>query len=73
MSEQHDHVWVYRGVVYEVTDVKLPGSGACYVYYHDLYFCNLCLETRTVKLDTTSDTYSKLMFNATPLPQKKMV
>ena len=61
-----DHKFIHGGGKYEVQEWKLPGSGAQSVYYYDWFYCERCLKDRYKELETETDTYSKILFGATP-------
>lgn len=61
-----EHDYKYSGVVYEVAEWPLPGSGAHAVSYYDHYFCRKCLDHRWEQLPTTSNTYEQIRFGARP-------
>lgn len=60
MSETKDcdHVWKFQMVVYW-TGEKLPGSGACHVWYGDKFFCEKCLETKVINNRIEGNDYHK--------------
>lgn len=67
-----EHKWVYAGIVYELSEHKLPGSGAHRIIYSESFFCERCLGRRFLKLPHSEDnSYSKPNFNATPKPPSK--
>ncbi len=65
-----EHKFIHGGIKYEVQEWKLPGSGARPVYYFEWFYCERCLEKRYEKLDTETDSYSKVLFGATPKGDK---
>ncbi len=62
----HEHKFICGGIKYEVQDWNLPGSGARRIYYFDWFYCERCLENKYQMLDVETDTYSKILFGATP-------
>lgn len=67
-EQQHEHNYVYGGVVYVFGD-RLPGSGARQVRYYDRYYCAGCLDYQYQRLDFVGSSYDEIRFNATPAPQ----
>lgn len=64
-----EHDFVYDGVKYEVQDWKLPGSGAQPVHYFDAFHCRHCLKRNYQELSSKTNSYQKILFNATPMPR----
>ena len=62
----HEHKFIHGGIKYEVQEWKLAGSGARPVYYFDWFYCEVCLENKYQKLEAETDSYSKVIFGATP-------
>jgi hypothetical protein len=60
------HEYVYSGIVYEVQEWKLPGSGASPVHYFDKYFCTHCLDQQFKQLAFVSNSYGTVMYDAKP-------
>lgn len=60
-----EHKFVYGGIKYEIQNYKLAGSSAQPIFYFDWFYCEKCLENKYKKLAIETDTYSKILFNAT--------
>lgn len=60
------HKFIYGGVKYHISNEKLPGSGAQYVFYFDWFYCEKCLEYEYRRLKEYTNTYQELAYNATP-------
>lgn len=43
MTDDCDHKFVFKGLVYSVSSHPMPGSGAHERVYEDAYFCEKCL------------------------------
>ena len=63
---EHEHNFAKEGIVYEVQNYKLPGSGACPVFYYNSFFCTICLERRYEVLPVQTSSYDKIALDATP-------
>ena len=61
------HHFIYSGVRYDVSEAKVPGSGAQAVIYYDVFHCSKCLKIGYKELTFTGNTYEPVKFNATPL------
>lgn len=61
-----EHKFIYSGVKYEIQEWKLPGSGAQPIYYYDWFYCEKCLDNKYQKLNDQTDTYSSILYRATP-------
>ena len=70
MKNCKQHKFIYGGIRYAIQDWKLPGSGAQPVYYFDYYFCEKCLEPKTIKLLLESNNYCDILFGATPIDER---
>lgn len=62
---EHEHDYVYRGVVFKVGD-QLPGSSAKRVTYYDAFFCRKCLHEDLKMLSRKATTYEPIAFGAVP-------
>lgn len=67
-EQQHEHNYVYQGVVYAF-GIRLPGSGAKEVHYYDRYYCTGCVACQYQRLDFVGSSYDQIKFNATPAPR----
>lgn len=61
------HRYRYLGVRYLKTDRRFPGSDAVEIWYYDAYLCPVCLDVQLKRLEATSCSYSKALFDATPV------
>ena len=71
MNTSCEHKFVYGGVRYEVQDWNYSGSGAKPIYYFDWFYCEKCLGDKYNSLDVETDTYSRILFGATPKKRMK--
>ena len=66
MSKGCDHKWSFQGVVYW-SGTQLPGSGARErVYGDDRFYCEKCLEQKTINERWQGNDYSKPIEGAMP-------
>lgn len=61
-----DHSFTYQGLVYRISDQRLAGSSARPVIYGDRYFCQKCLEIRTLNEREIGNSYEKTIHGAVP-------
>lgn len=66
---KNSHNYLYLGVRYMLSQYPLSGTGAHELSYYDYYFCPNCLKKHIEKLKIVSNSYSKPLFDATPLPE----
>lgn len=59
MSADCEHRWVFQGVVYWSADCPMPGSSAHERIYGDRFFCERCLEQKTINSRAEGNTYGK--------------
>lgn len=64
-----EHKYEYQGLVYEVGDWPMPGTGAHEVLYEHAYYCSRCLAMVYQPTGERHDSYQKIRHGATPKPK----
>ncbi len=65
----HEHDWVYKGIVFSHSKTPMSGTGAHARYYAEAFYCRRCLEAQYKNLDShDQSSYSKVLYNASPRP-----
>ena len=73
MTDNCEHRFIYKGIVYHSTGTPMAGTGATPIRYYEEFFCEKCLIKKR-KFCGSGHTYENIRYNATPIsgiPQRE--